>query len=179
MTFASINHSINRLVSRLVNRLALAAAVAFACLAVGGLAQAQTPGAIAAAKELVTLKGGNSMFAPLIPGVIERVKQTFVPTNPQLIGQLNEVGDQLKKEYAPKSAEIDNEIAKVYAQHFTEAELKAIIAFYKSPVGHKMLTEEPKAIEQSLKGAQDWAAKFSEVVLERFRTEMKKKGYDL
>ena len=58
-------------------------------------------------------------------------------------------------------------------------ELKEILVFYKSPVGRKMVTEEPKAIEQSLKAAQDWAAKFSDVVLERFRVEMKKKGYDL
>jgi hypothetical protein len=171
MTFASINRSINRL--------ALAAAVAFACLAAGGLAQAQTPGALAAAKELVALKGGNSMFDPLIPGVIERAKNSFVPTNPQLIGQLNQVAEQLKKEYASKSVDITNEVAKVYAQHFTEAELKEILVFYKSPVGRKMVTEEPKAIEQSLKAAQDWAAKFSDVVLERFRVEMKKKGYDL
>jgi uncharacterized protein len=171
MTFASINHSINRL--------ALAAAVAFACLAAGGIAQAQTPGATAAAKELVALKGGNTMFDPLIPGVIERAKQSLVPTNPQLIDPLNQVAEQLKREYAPKSVEIENEVARVYAQHFTEAELRDILAFYKSPVGRKMVTEEPKAIEQSLKAAQDWAAKFSDVVLERFRTEMKKKGYDL
>jgi hypothetical protein len=171
MTFASINRSISRL--------ALAAALAFACLAAGGIARAQTPGAVAAAKELVALKGGNSMFDPLIPGVIERAKNSFVPTNPQAIGALNQVAEQLKKEYAPKGAEITNEVAKVYAQHFTEAELKEILVFYKSPVGRKMLIEEPKAIEQSLKAAQDWAAKFSDVVLERFRVEMKKKGYDL
>ena len=171
MTFASINHAINRL--------ALAAAVAFACLAASGLAQAQTPGAIAAAKELVALKGGNTMFAPLVPGVIQRAKQTFVPTNPQLIPQLDQVAAQLNKEYAPKTTEIENEVARVYAQHFTEAELKEILTFYKSPVGRKMLAEEPKAIEQSLKAAQDWAAKFSDVVIERFRVEMKKKGYDL
>ncbi|HLH90231.1 MAG TPA: DUF2059 domain-containing protein [Xanthobacteraceae bacterium] len=175
MTFASIDHAINRSISRL----ALAAAVAFACLAFGGVAQAQTAGAIAAAKELVALKGGNAMFDRLIPGVIQRAKETFVPTNPQLIGPLNQVAEQLNREYAPKTAEINNEVAKVYAQHFTEADLKAILAFYKSPVGQKMLTEEPKAIEQSLKAAQDWAAKFSDVVIERFRTEMKKKGYDL
>ena len=167
MTFASIN------------RLALAAAVAFACLAIGDNVRAQTPGALAAAKELVALKGGNSMFDRLIPGVIERVKNTYVPTNPQLIGPLNQVAAQLKKEYGPKTAEINNEVAKVYAQHFTEAELKDILVFYKSPAGRKMIVEEPKAIEQSLKAAQDWAAKFSDVVLERFRVEMKKKGYDL
>lgn len=167
MTFASIH------------RLALAAAVAFACLAVTGAARAQTPAAVALAKEVVVLKGGAAMFDPLIPGVIERAKENFVPTNPQLIGELNQVAAQLNKEYGAKRGEVINEVAKVYAQHFTEADLKEILAFYKSPAGRKMITEEPKAIDQSLKVAQDWATKFSQVVLERFRTEMKKKGHDL
>jgi uncharacterized protein len=169
MTFASIQ------------RLVLAATVAFACLAVTDAARAQqpTPAALALAKELVVLKGGGAMFDPLIPGVIQRVKQTFVPTNPQLMGPLNQVADQLNKEYAAKRADVLNEVAKIYAEHFTEAELKEILAFYKSPAGRKMIAEEPKAVDQSLKAAQDWAVKFSEVVLQRFRLEMKKKGYDL
>ena len=50
---------------------------------------------------------------------------------------------------------------------------------YKSPAGRKMITEEPRAIDESLKAAQAWAVKFSDVVMERFRVEMKKKGYDL
>jgi hypothetical protein len=164
---------------RSIGRLALVATVAVACLAFTMPVRAQTPAALALAKELVALKGGNAMFDRLIPGVIERAKQSFVPTNPQLIGPLNEVAAQLNKEYAPKTTDINNEIARVYAQHFTEAELKEILAFYKTPAGRKMLAEEPKAIEQSLHAAQEWAAKFSDVVLQRFRAEMKKKGYDL
>jgi hypothetical protein len=169
MTFASIH------------RLVLAAAVAFACLAVTGTARAQqpTPAALALAKELVILKGAAAMFDPLIPGVIERARQSFVPTNPQLVGPLNEVAAALNREYAAKRGDVLNEVAKIYAQHFTEAELKDILAFYKTPSGRKMIVEEPKAIEQSLRVAQDWAVKFSDVVLERFRVEMKKKGYDL
>jgi hypothetical protein len=169
MTFASIQ------------RLVLAATVAFAFLAVTDAARAQqpTPAALALAKELVVLKGGAAMFDPLIPGVIQRVKQTLVPTNPQLMGPLNQVADQLNKEYLAKRADVINEVAKIYAEHFTEAELKEILAFYKSPAGRKMIAEEPKAVDQSLKAAQDWAVKFSDVVLQRFRLEMKKKGYDL
>ena len=53
------------------------------------------------------------------------------------------------------------------------------MAFYKSPVGKKMLSQEPVAIDQSLKAAQAWAVRFSDVVIERFRTEMQKKGYKL
>src|ERR1700687_2198031 len=93
---------------RSFNRRALLAALAFACVALAGHARAQapTPGALAAAKELVALKGGGAMFDPLIPGVIESAKNQLVPTNPQLAGPLTEVANQLHKEYAPRRAEL-------------------------------------------------------------------------
>jgi len=166
---------------RPLNRLALAATLIAACLASAGIAgaQAPTPAAVAAAKELVSLKGGAAMFDPLIPGVIESVKNAFVPTNPQLTPQLNEVANLLRKEYDSKRAEILDGVSKIYAQHFTEQELKDLVAFYKTPLGKKMITEEPLALDQSLKAAQSWATQFSDVVMERFRVEMKKRGANL
>jgi hypothetical protein len=166
---------------RSINRLALVAALAFGWVAFAGLAHAQapSPGTLAAAKELVTLKGGGAMFEPLIPGVIESAKAQFLPTNPTLAAPLNEVATALHKEYGPKRNELLDIVAKTYAQHFTEAELKDIVAFYKTPAGKKMVAQEPIAINQSLKEAQEWANQFSDVVLQRFRTEMQKKGYKL
>jgi len=167
---------------RSLNRLALVVALAFGSLAIAGGSHAQqtpSPAALAAAKELVALKGGGAMFDPLIPGVIESAKNQFLPTNPNLAGPLTEVANQLHKEYEPKRAEIVDLVAKIYAQHFTEQELKDIVAFYKTPAGKKMLTQEPIAINQSLTAAQDWANQFSDTVLQRFRTEMAKKGHKL
>jgi hypothetical protein len=166
---------------RSLNRLALIAALALGCVVLAGVAgaQAQSPGALATAKELVALKGGGAMFDPLIPGVIESAKNQLVPTNPQLSGPLNEVAVQLHKEYAPKRAELLDMIARTYAKHFTEQELKDIVAFYKTPAGKKMIAQEPAAIQESLTAAQTWANEFSDVVLQRFRTEMQKKGYKL
>jgi hypothetical protein len=165
-----------------LSRLTLAAAVAFGILALGDAARAQpapSAAAIGYAKELVSLKGGASMFDPLVAGVIESAKNSLVPTNPQLSKELNDVATQLRKEYDPKRAEVLNEVAKIYAQHFSEQELKEIVAFYQTPVGKKMITEEPIALNQSLAAAQAWATRFSDEVLERFRAEMKKKGHPL
>jgi hypothetical protein len=166
---------------RSINRLALVAALALGWVVIAGAARAQapSPGALTAAKELVALKGGAVMFDPLIPGVIESAKNQLVPTNPQLSGPLNEVATQLHKEYAAKRAELLDLIAQAYASRFTEAELKDITAFYKTPSGKKMIAQEPAAIKESLDAAQQWANQFSDVVLQRFRTEMQKKGYKL
>jgi uncharacterized protein len=142
-------------------------------------APAPTAGAVAAARELVVVKGGAAMFEPVIPGVIETAKNSLVPNNPNLTKELNDVAAQLRKDYDGKKAELVYEVAVIYAKHFTEQELKELVAFYKSPLGQKMLKEEPLALDQSMKKAQDWSQDFSEAVLGRIRTEMSKKGHPL
>ena len=77
--------------------------------------------AIALARELLALKGGNEMFDGMVDGVIESAKNSFLPSNPTLNRPLSEVTAQLRKEYEPKKAELFNEVARAYARHFTEA----------------------------------------------------------
>ena len=164
-------------------RLAVAAMLAIGSLLLWsgpGLAQKEpTPQAIATARELLALKRGDVVFQPIIVGVVETVKNVFLPTNPQLGKELNEVALQLRKEYESKQPELLNEVAKVYAEHFSEAELKGLVTFYKSPLGQKMVTEEPTIIDDSLRRAQSWGDALSAKVLDRFREEMKKKGHTI
>jgi uncharacterized protein len=156
-------------------------AFTLASLACAGPAAAQqpSPGAIATAKELLVAKGATTMFEPLLPGMIESTKNTFLPTNPSLFKEFNEVAAKLRTELAPRREEIINQIARIYAQRFTEAEMKEITAFYKSPTGKKFAADEPAVIDQGLKQAEQWARNMSEEVMTRFRAEMKKKGHDL
>jgi uncharacterized protein len=161
-----------------LSRFAVILAVGCACLT-AARAQEPSAGALAAARDMLAVKGGAVFFDPVIPGVIESVKNSFLPTNPGLARELNELAALLRKDYEPKRGEILNAVARIFARRFTEQELKDMTAFYKSPLGQKMLKEEPLAIEQSLKSTQDWATAFSETVMGRFRSEMAKKGHQL
>jgi hypothetical protein len=155
-------------------------AVALTVLAVPASAQQQpSAAALTSAREIVELKGAMTLFAPVVPGVIERVKLTFLQSNPNLQNDLNTVANALRTEYTPRSVEIRDQIARLYTQHFNEQELKDILTFYKSPLGKKMNQEEPKFVDQSMVFVEGWADKLSEEVIGKFRAEMKKKGHDL
>lgn len=160
-------------------RVALVAALSL--VVTTGAIQAQQPSATAVdlARQVILIKGGNAMFDPIVPGVIETAKNNFLPTNPGLSKDLNEVALQLRREFDPKRAELLTEVARVYAERFTEQELRELVAFYKSPLGQKVVIEEPKALDASMSRAQDWANNFSELVMSRMRAEMKKRGHDL
>jgi hypothetical protein len=159
-----------------------AAAVGLALLTCGGAALAQqqpTPQAIETARQIIALKGGDAIFKPLIPGVIEQGKSMFEQQNPMLGKDLREVANRLRTEYEPRMAEVNTEVAKVYASHFTEKDLQDLLAFYQSPLGRKVVTEEPKALDQSMAFAQAWSRKFSDEVVAKIRAEMKKLGHDI
>jgi hypothetical protein len=163
-----------------LRRTAAAFVLALACALPSAAQQPQpTPAALATARELMQIKGATNMFDPLIPGVIESAKNAILPTNPGLFKELNEVAALLRTRLAARRNEIIDEIARLYAQRFTEAEMKEVIAFYKSPVGKKFVNDEPAVIDQGLARTQAWTNKLSDEVLSGFRVEMKKKGHDL
>lgn len=170
-------------VMRAMNRTLSAGAVvlALATAVPPALAQGAQPsaGALAAAKQLVAVTGATTLFSPLIAGVVEQSKLLYLQQNPMLQNDLNEIAAQMRKELEPRFVEITNEVAREYATHFTEQELKDILAFYQSPAGKKMLEEQPKVVNNSMRFAQDWANKLSTEVTAKMREELKKRGHPM
>ena len=169
------------MIARLAMHYVMAVLVALTAFGVAGQAAAQTPspGAILIAKQIVKLKGVDSIMDPIARGVVEKVKNVVMQTNFMWAKDINEVTAQMHKEFDGRSSEMVDTAARAYASHFTEPELKQILTFYQSPVGQKMIVEEPKAIEDSMHGAAEWADNLSVDVMNRMRAEMKKRGHDM
>jgi hypothetical protein len=70
-------------------------------------------------------------------------------------------------------------MAQVYANEFTEQELKDLVNFYKSTLGQKLLSSEPRAIQFSMSYMNQWAQTFAETINGQFRAEMKKRGKEI
>ena len=154
------------------------AAVAVALVAFGPVAHSQQPSAtaIATAKQLIASTGSAAVFTPLIAGVIEQAKLLYLQQNPALAKDLNEIAEKMRTDLAPRFAELSDEMARLYAMHFTDQELKAILVFYQSPAGKKLLAQQPTVVDDSMKFAQDWANKLSDQVIAQMRDELKKRG---
>jgi hypothetical protein len=176
-------NGISKIVSAagLVVGLALAAAPAMAQQkeAVTAAPTSSTPAAIAAATEILKMKNTGAMYAGAVPGIIEKTKTGLLQQYLNYQKDLNEVAVIIAKNNAGRESEISEGMAKVYAGQFTEQELKDLVTFYKSPLGQKLLTAEPKAITASLGFLQTWAAQFGETVATQFKAEMKKRGKDI
>ena len=138
-----------------------------------------SPAAIAAAKEILAMKHADGMYAQAVPSVVEQTKTSLLQNNLNYQKDLNEVAVIVAQNLAGREKEIGEGMAKVYASDFTEQELKELTAFYKSPIGQKVLAQEPKSIQASMAFMSQWAQSFGEGVVGQFRAEMAKRGKPL
>ena len=138
-----------------------------------------SPAAIAAAKEILTMKNAAAMYANAVPNLVEQTKNVLMQSNLNYQKDLNEVAVIVAKNLAGREKEIGDGMAQVYANEFTEQELKDLVTFYKSTLGQKLLSTEPRAIQFSMSYMNQWAQAFAETINGQFRAEMKKRGKEI
>ena len=159
--------------------LALTGVTAFAQQQAAPPLKPATPAAIAAAKEILTMKNAAAMYANAVPNIVEQTKNALLQNNLNYQKDLNEVAVIVAQGLAGREKEIGEGMAKVYANEFTEQELKDLVTFYKSPLGQKLLASEPRAIQFSMSYMNQWAQQFAETVNAQFRAEMRKRGKEI
>lgn len=138
-----------------------------------------SPAAIASAKEILVMKNASAMYQGAVPGMVQRVKDSLLQNNLNYQKDFNELAPIVAKNLAGREKDITEQMAKIYASDFTEQELKDLVAFYKTPLGQKLLSQEPKSISASMAFMNDWAQRFSEEVNGQFRAEMRKRGKEI
>jgi uncharacterized protein len=135
-----------------------------------------SPGALAAAREILTMKNVHVVYANAVPTIVQKTKDALLQSNLNYQKDLDEVAVIVAQKMAGRENEIGERMANVYANEFTEQDLKDLVTFYKSTLGQKLLSTEPKAIQMSMASMNQWAQAFADTVAGEFRAEMHKRG---
>ena len=70
-------------------------------------------------------------------------------------------------------------VAPLYAEKFTVGELTEIGNFYKTPIGQKMIANQPEILQRSMQIGMAWGQAIGQEVEQEARKELKKRGVDL
>ena len=81
--------------------------------------------------------------------------------------------------FAPYYNAMVNDVATVYANNFTVGELREIEAFYRQPVGQKLLEKAQAITQQSMQVGQDASRKAAEDLRARLTEALRQKGHKL
>jgi len=149
--------------------------------ALPGMSSAQTPDTtrIAAAKQMMEVAGSAAQFDQVMPLMSQQMSQAFKNLAPGSATEIDDVFRQLVPKFIERKGELLDQIATLYATEMTLDELNAIVAFYKSPVGAKFASVQPKILRDSMALGQRWGQKIGEELADEVRRELKKRGIDL
>jgi hypothetical protein len=161
---------------------ALRAGAIFAALfGFAATANAQAPSAAQQklARQVVEISGSSRAFDSVIPQLFQQVYATYVQQNPDLSKDLATTLEALIPEFEKRKDEITTIASIAFAEKFTEAELNDLLAFYNSPTGKKLVAQNNDILRDAYAKTQEWTGKVSQQLIERLKTEMKKKGHTI
>ncbi|WP_262028587.1 DUF2059 domain-containing protein [Microvirga sp. Mcv34] len=142
--------------------------------------QAPQPSAsqLAAATDVAVSSGLTGAFDAMTDPLLNQLQQMNV-TRPEIRQDLDQVVTLIRPEVEQKKKEMIDATAKTLASRMSEAELKEIAAFYKSPVGQKWVQLQPGILDAIVRDMAIWTQKTSEFIMTRAREEMGKRGHQL
>ncbi len=131
--------------------------------------------AVAAVQAAKTSRG----FDNLLPLLAQQTQNRLIRMRPDQHVLIGQVVDAEALDLVARRAELDNDVARIWAKYFTEDELNAITTFYQSPAGAKLADIGPKVVGETLQSVKGWSDRVGEEMYEKSRELLKKKGVDL
>jgi hypothetical protein len=58
-----------------------------------------------------------------------------------------------------------------YEKYFTHADIKELIRFYESPIGKKLISVQPKIMQECMVAGQEWGRKLGEKVAKKLQEQ--------
>jgi uncharacterized protein len=153
------------------------------------LARAQTPSsealpeasseALAAAKELVVTIHLDQQFSAVLPGIIKNLKPSIVQGRSEVDRQYDAVVPILLEGFKARISELSDAAAIVYARNFSSEDLLALSAFYKTPLGQRLLQKLPTVTQEIMLVGGKFGRSVAEDMQKRMIEELRKKGVNL
>lgn len=101
-------------------------------------------------------------------------------TNPDIPKDVwDQVGTVGKQEFSESLPDVVEEFEKLYDINFSEHEIEAVLAFYKTPTGNSVMHKLNEMAPQTAALGQAWGTSVSKKVMARISEEMHNKGYDI
>lgn len=159
---------------------AVAAGIVGAALSWTAPAAAFDAEALAVARELVAETTMDGMVGDIVartwPAMEPEIRRATPDASPEAMKGFRADYVRIVTE---RTVELVAETPAIYARHFTADELRALVAFYRSPVGRKSLAVMPAIVGDMVRITTERLPLVTAEINEAFRLKMRAKGVEI
>lgn len=142
-------------------------------------AQAPSPEALAAAKDVIATMHLDEQLSAILPGIIKNQKPAIVQGRAEVDRQYDALAPLILEGFKARMSELTDAAAIIYARHFSTEDLLALNAFYKTPLGQRLLQKLPTVTQETILAGGKFGRSVGEDMEKRMIEELRKKGVNL
>ena len=162
-----------------MSKLLLTMAGALLLLVCNASAQAPSSEAMEAARKLVATLKIADQYRAALPQLMLKLRPVVAQDRPEIERDYEAMMPMIADAFTPYYTSMVDGVATVYANNFTATELREIEAFYRQPIGQKMLEKTPLISQQALAVGQEIGRKAAEDLRQRLTEALRQKGHKL
>lgn len=166
------------------------AALAGSLLTAAGAIAAQSLGEVAARNaaqgassdvhRLLEITGSLKLGRQMASLTAQQVMNAVAGDRPDVPPRIREVVTELVEAEFDKAFASDGALARglarVYAKHFSDEEIRGLIAFYETPLGRKVTEALPAIAEESMQVSVKWASTSMPALQKRIESQLRSEG---
>jgi len=142
-------------------------------------AQAPSPEALSAAKELLETMHYKDQVSAILPGIFKSLKPSIVQGRAEVDRQYDILTPIMLEGFQARLSELSEAAALVYSRNFSSEDLLALTAFYQTPAGQRLLQKLPAVMQELMLVGGKFGQSVAEEIRKRMIEELRKKGVDL
>lgn len=123
-----------------------------------------------------TLKIGLTMSQTTVTQMTKVIKSTYPNIPDKEFEVLQEEVNAVISEHLPVVTEM---MIQLYDKYYTDDDVKAMIAFYSTPLGQKVIKTMPMLSQEGMQVGITWGQSLGPEIESRVKARFKKKGYEL
>jgi uncharacterized protein len=142
-------------------------------------AQTPSPDAMTAARNLVTTMKLPDRYKELLPAILLGLRRTLTQDRPEIERDYDSMKPTVEAAFTPYYTAMLDDVAAIYANNFTVAEMREMETFLRRPVGQKYLEKTPALTQQINQVTQDASRKAADDLRTRLTEALRQKGHKL
>lgn len=155
---------------------AVVVGVAFMAVTPAAFAQEISASHLAVAIDVVRSAKASRGFDSVLPLLAEQVENKLIRVRPDLNKEIIAAVEDAALKLSSRRADLDTDVARIWAKAFSEEELQTIADFYKTPAGQKFAEVGPRVVSESYQAVGHWSDRVGEELLQKSKDELKGQG---
>lgn len=127
---------------------------------------------LASAKKVIDSIHATDRYDDFLPMIARDLKNELTGKDPNLSATISKIVDKQILALIKRRSDLEKEIVRVFAKHFSREELDAIAVFYNSDIGKKFLTKMPDIARDSDGVFDTWSSVLMQELVRNVTKEM-------